>query len=82
MKKIFSAPQKIFRNFFVPPGGGVFGVKIPFSRIQTCNYLRHSANSTNTLYIMLYIDNSYVIFDYIADHRQTPEDACLIVIIV
>nr|DAZ25924.1 MAG TPA: hypothetical protein [Caudoviricetes sp.] len=33
MKENFSAPQKIFRNFFVPPWGSVFGVKIPFSRI-------------------------------------------------
>ena len=32
-KKIPPRPKKIFRNFFVPPWGGVFGVKIPFSRI-------------------------------------------------
>nr|DAD71335.1 MAG TPA: hypothetical protein [Siphoviridae sp. ctbQZ1] len=25
---------------------------------------------------MLYIDNSLMIFDGIADHRQTPKDAC------
>nr|DAP13517.1 MAG TPA: hypothetical protein [Caudoviricetes sp.] len=31
---------------------------------------------------MLYIDNSLMIFDVIADHRQTPEDACPAVVIV
>nr|DAZ03354.1 MAG TPA: hypothetical protein [Caudoviricetes sp.] len=25
---------------------------------------------------MSYIDNSLMIFDVIANHRQTPEDAC------
>lgn len=32
-KENFSRAPKIFRNFFVPPWGSVFGVKIPFSRI-------------------------------------------------
>ena len=32
-KENFLRAQKIFRNFFVPPWGSVFWVKIPFSRI-------------------------------------------------
>nr|DAQ84061.1 MAG TPA: hypothetical protein [Caudoviricetes sp.] len=31
---------------------------------------------------MLNIDNSLMIFDGIAGHRQTPEDACPAVVIV
>nr|DAQ39867.1 MAG TPA: hypothetical protein [Bacteriophage sp.] len=31
---------------------------------------------------MPYIDNSLMIFDDIADHRQTPKDACSAVVIV
>nr|DAZ46398.1 MAG TPA: hypothetical protein [Caudoviricetes sp.] len=31
---------------------------------------------------MSYIDNSLMIFDGVADHRQTPEDACPAVVIV
>nr|DAT89450.1 MAG TPA: hypothetical protein [Caudoviricetes sp.] len=31
---------------------------------------------------MPYIDNSLMIFDGIADHRQTPEDACPAIITI
>nr|DAU30041.1 MAG TPA: hypothetical protein [Caudoviricetes sp.] len=31
---------------------------------------------------MPYIDNSLMIFDDIADHRQTPEDACPAIVII
>nr|DAL55476.1 MAG TPA_asm: hypothetical protein [Caudoviricetes sp.] len=31
---------------------------------------------------MLYIDNALMIFDNIAGHRQTPEDACPAIVII